>query len=342
MKTVYADKHALHAPSQEIYCGQVMPCAEKPARGDNVHRAVRESGLGDILAPQNFSLADITRVHDAGYVDFLKTGYAAWKKAGFETDVFACNFNLRQACNTPPQVIEGKAGYYLADTSVSITQGTWEVLEQSAYAALTALDIVAGGDRAAFALCRPPGHHASVAAGGGYGLLNNAAIAAQAFIDKGLGKVAVLDVDYHHGNGTQDIFYHRNDLLYCSLHADPALDFPYFSGYADEKGAGAGEGFNRNYPLPMGTAWATYKESLADAARHIDAYGADILVVSLGVDTFKDDPISQFKLETDDYARIGAEIAKLGKPTLFVMEGGYAIDQIGVNVVKALTGFQGA
>ena len=170
--------------------------------------------------------------------------------------------------------------------------------------------------------------------------VNNAAIAAQAFLDQGHTKVAILDVDYHHGNGTQSIFYARSDVLFTSIHGHPEAEFPFFLGYADELGDGAGEGFNFNYPLPAGSGWDNWSAALEEACKEIERYGADVIVVSLGVDTFKDDPISQFKLDSPDYLAMGRRIARLGKPTLFVMEGGYAVEEIGINAVNVLEGFE--
>jgi acetoin utilization deacetylase AcuC-like enzyme len=177
---------------------------------------------------------------------------------------------------------------------------------------------------------------------GGYCYLNNAAIAAQAFLDQGHTKVAILDVDYHHGNGTQSIFYDRSDVFFASIHGHPEAEFPFFLGYADELGEGAGVGFNINYPLAAGSDWETWSVALDQACQRIEAYAPDVLVISLGVDTFKDDPISQFKLDSPDYLRMGQRIARLGKPTLFVMEGGYAVEEIGINAVNVLEGFESA
>ena len=206
--------------------------------------------------------------------------------------------------------------------------------------ALTAAALVGDGEAAAFALCRPPGHHAGTAFMGGYCYINNAAVAAQRFRDQGAARVAILDVDYHHGNGTQEIFFARPDVLVVNLHGDPMTEYPFFLGHADERGAGPGEGFNHNYPLPFGTGWAEWSAALEDGCRKVAAYAPDVLVVSLGVDTFEKDPISQFKLKSEDYPKIGRRIARLGLPTLFVMEGGYAVDEIGINAVGVLTGFE--
>ena len=177
---------------------------------------------------------------------------------------------------------------------------------------------------------------------GGYCYLNNAAIATQAFLDGGCKRVAVLDVDYHHGNGTQSIFYARNDVLVASIHGDPSFEFPFFLGYHDEVGEGAGQGFNLNLPLAAGSGWDRWSAALEQACARIADYAPEVIVVSLDVDTFKEDPISQFKLDSPDYLRMGERIARLGKPTLFVMEGGYAVEEIGINAVNVLEGFEGA
>ena len=196
------------------------------------------------------------------------------------------------------------------------------------------------GDRSAFSLCRPPGHHASHDQFGGYCFINNAAVAAQHLRDRGLRKVAVLDVDFHHGNGTQAIFYNRSDVLFLSLHGDPMHAFPHFLGHADEIGNGEGEGFNFNYTMPAGTSFAEWNSSLVSAIDQIAKFGADAVIISLGVDTFERDPISFFKLTSPDFIKVGASIASLNLPTLFVMEGGYAVEEIGINTGNVLMGFK--
>jgi len=196
---------------------------------------------------------------------------------------------------------------------------------------------VLAGERAAFALCRPPGHHAGRDYLGGYCYLNNAAIAAEAATAAGR-RVAILDIDYHHGNGTQDIFYVRGDLLFVSIHADPRTDYPYYWGHADETGDGDGEGATLNLPLPRGADLAAYLPALGTALARIAAFAPDLLVVSYGADTFTGDPISHFRLETRDYADLGRRIAGLGLPVLTVMEGGYAVDALGANVASFLEG----
>ena len=190
----------------------------------------------------------------------------------------------------------------------------------------------------AFALCRPPGHHAGRDYLGGYCYLNSAAITAAEAAHRGR-RVAILDIDYHHGNGTQDIFYDSGDVLFASLHADPSMDYPFYWGHADERGEGAGEGKTINLPLPRGTRIDTYLAALETACSAVAAHGTDLLVLSYGADTFEDDPISHFKLREEDYAVIGSRVAELSTPTIVIMEGGYAIDALGRNVSSLLSGF---
>ena len=196
-----------------------------------------------------------------------------------------------------------------------------------------------GGGRTAFALCRPPGHHAGADYCGGYCHVNAAAVAAQSMRDAGVERVAVLDIDYHHGNGTQDIFHDRGDVFYASVHADPATNYPFYWGHADERGEGPGEGATLNLPLPHGTTFDAFRRAQGAALEAIAAWGAGALVVSFGADTWRGDPISRFALETPDYAVLASNIAGLGLPTAIVMEGGYAVDALGHNVSSFLSGF---
>lgn len=340
MLTIYSDEHRLHHGAGEFYRGRLVPCFEMPARADQVLAAVKGAGLGDVIGPDRFDRAAYERVHTADYVTFLETAWAEWTALGETGDALPYAWpaaGLRQ--DVPPAHIDGKLGFYSIDAAVPITAGTWAAVRASADCALTGSALVAGGAQSAFALCRPPGHHAGARAMGGFCYLNNAAIAAQDLRDKGAGKVAILDVDYHHGNGTQTIFYDRPDVFFASLHGDPAVEYPFFLGYADERGAGAGLGTNANFPLPWGTSGATWLEALDAAIAQIAAFGPDALVVSLGVDTFAEDPISHFKLRGADFTGIGTRIKALARPTLFVMEGGYAVADIGANVAAVLGGF---
>jgi acetoin utilization deacetylase AcuC-like enzyme len=340
MLTVYSDDHRGHVMKGELSGGCFVPPFEKPERADLVLARVREMDLGPVEPPAPFDRAAALRVHDEGFVRFLETCWDEWSASAHEGDAMASMWPARRMRHIVPDEIEAKLGYYASTAESSIVEGTWKAAMASAACALTGQRRIAAGERAVFALCRPPGHHAAIDMFGGYCFLNNAAIAAQAFLDDGADRVAILDIDFHHGNGTQDIFYRRGDVLLASLHGEPRHAFPHYLGYADETGEGEGEGCNLNYPMARGTAWASWSESLEDACRQIAAYGAEALVVSLGVDAFKDDPISFFRLESEDFTRCGARIAKLGLPTLFALEGGYAIDAIGVNAVNVLTGYE--
>lgn len=343
MLTIYSDSHRLHHGQAELIDGEMKPCFEMPSRADMVLARVQAVGLGEVRPPQAFGVEPVLRVHDAGFVQFLQTAWQRWSATGRSHDALPLVWPVRRLrTDRIPQDIDGLLGYYAMDAGVPITAGTWEAVWQSAQVAMTGAQLLHQRERAAFALCRPPGHHAARDYMGGYCYLNNAAIAAQMLRDQGAERVAVLDVDYHHGNGTQDIFYTRNDVLFASIHGDPRVEYPYFLGYADEIGAGEGEGYNANYPLPHGTAWLVYQQALDAACQRVRQFAPDALVVSLGVDTYQDDPISQFKLSSPDYLRMGEHIGRLGCPTLFVMEGGYAVEEIGINAVNVLQGFEAA
>ncbi len=339
MKIVHSDEHRAHFAQGEIYGGEFVTPFERPSRVEYILRELKKRKMTDIVAPGPLDMRQVRKVHDKGFLAFLETAWSEWLKAGYRGEIVATVFPARSMRQRCPRQIDGKVGYYTHSVETCITAGTWEAARASAAVALTGQKIVASGARAAFALCRPPGHHAHDDLYGGYCFLNNAAIAAQAFRDGGAARVAILDVDFHHGNGTQDIFYTRRDVLFCSLHGAPEQIYPFFLGYKDETGAGAGEGYNFNYPMPPGTGFDVWGRALDAACRRIKAYKPDVLLVSLGVDAFKDDPISFFKLTSADFTTCGARIAKLKLPTLFVMEGGYAIEAIGINTVNVLEGF---
>ena len=342
MLTIYSDDHHLHHGRCELIDGQLMPCFEMPSRADHILQRVQARELGPVQAPQDFGREPILRVHSAAYLDFFEGAWARWAEHGRDGDLMPYTWPARTLRAVVPVSLHGQLGYYSFDGGAPITAGTWRAAYSAAQVALTAQAAIQNSAHCAFALCRPPGHHAASDLMGGYCYLNNAAIAAQAFLDQGRKKVAILDVDYHHGNGTQSIFYERSDVLFTSIHGHPEAEFPFFLGYADELGEGAGEGFNFNYPLAAGSAWDRWSAALELACTEIEGYDADVLVISLGVDTFKNDPISQFKLDSPDYLRMGERIARLGKPTLFVMEGGYAVEEIGINAVNVLEGFESA
>jgi acetoin utilization deacetylase AcuC-like enzyme len=341
VKVVYSEEHLAHHPNQVFLGGQMETCHEVPARTAAVAETLAARELGSIIAPNDFGLAPVEAVHDSGYLEFLSTIWTEWHAAGRGTDVMKSDGPSPDMRRAPvPRALDGKVGYYSFDTCAPIGEGTWRAAYASAQSALSAQDIIRQGDRAALALCRPPGHHAGAGYCGGFCFINNAAVAAQAMLDGGARRVAVLDVDFHHGNGTQAIFYKRSDVLFVSLHGDPLDHYPFYSGHRDETGHGAGEGFNMNMPMPAGTNGETWMGALELACKSIEAVHAEAIVVSLGVDAFEKDPISSFRLTSDHFTQLGARLAKLNRPTVFVMEGGYALDDIGLNVTNTLIGFE--
>lgn len=239
-----------------------------------------------------------------------------------------------------PSCFEGQKGYYCIDMEVPIDENTWDAAVASAHCAWTGAMLLRSGESCVYALCRPPGHHAGPDFLGGYCYLNNAAVAAQALRGND-GRVAILDIDYHHGNGTQAIFYADPGMCYGSLHVDPDIAYPFYAGYADEKGTGAGEGTNWNVPLPTGTSQRQYISALKSLLEHLAAFDPLWLVVSAGFDTYIHDPISTFGLTTAGIHEIGRCIHALGKPTLVVQEGGYCLQDLGLNVVAFLEGLLG-
>ncbi len=340
MRIYHTPEHILHAPEQELHRGKFVTPHEGTHRMDMLLEGLETAGFGDLLLPDNHAESRLTAVHSEAYIDFLKMAWQRWQDAGYAGDVLPMSYPYRPRRAEPPHDIDGAAGYFCASSDSIITQTSWPAFAAAANCALSgAADISAGKTNAAFALTRPPGHHAGSAYMAGYCFLNNAAIAAQALSDEGASRVAILDVDFHHGNGTQDIFYARNDVLFGSIHGHPDHHFPYFWGHADETGEGAGTGYNYNYPLMPGSGYDLWHAALHAACAKITAFAADVLVVSLGVDSFENDPISSFKLRTPDFRDYGAVIARLGLSTLFVMEGGYGVPEIGDNVSGVLQGF---
>jgi len=333
MRRFFDPRQRAHAPALELHNGGFVPFAETTARADAILAAI-----GPAEAPADHGEAPLRAVHSEDYLAFLWSAHKDWQAAGREGDAAGYAWPVVRRRPLGLDRIDARLGAYSFDASSPIAAGTWDAAYWSAQSALSALDAVLAGDRAAFAACRPPGHHCGPDYLGGYCYLNNAAIAAEAAVKTGR-RVAILDVDYHHGNGTQDIFYARGDVLFVSIHADPRQDYPYFWGHADETGEGDGERANLNLTLPRGISLAGYLPALDAALERIAGFAPDLLVVSYGADTFAGDPISHFRLETADYAALAKRISTLGLPTLIVMEGGYAVDALGANVAAFLSGF---
>ena len=272
MKIVNSEEHRSHAPAGELYGGQLVVPFERPERWDIIVARLQEVGLDDFTAPDPIDMGTVGKIHDASFLHFLETAWEQWQAEQYNGEALPTVIPARRMRQREPDHIDGKLGYYCMAIETAITEGTWRAACGSAAIAQTGQRLVSAGDRTAFSLCRPPGHHAASDLFGGYCFLNNAAIAAQGFLDAGASRVAILDVDFHHGNGTQDIFYQRSDVMFLSLHGDPRAAFPHFLGYADETGEGDGEGFNINYPMRAGADFQTWHTALEDACIRIGDY----------------------------------------------------------------------
>ncbi|MGB3277743.1 MAG: histone deacetylase family protein [Pseudorhodobacter sp.] len=337
MKAIFDDRQWKHQPKHFMANGAILPNPEQAERIDRLLTGAKAAGC-EVQAPTDAGLGPIAAIHSAEYLTFLQTIYARWKRIDGAGDEVIPNIHPATRGDSYPRSAIGQAGYHQADTACPIASGTWEAAYWSAQSAVTGADALLGGDRAAYALSRPPGHHAFGDLAGGFCFLNNSAIAAERFLVNGL-RPAILDVDVHHGNGTQGIFYHRRDVLTVSIHADPARFYPFFWGHAHERGQGAGLGYNLNLPLARGTDDAGFLAALDVSLQQIRSFGADVVVVALGLDAFIGDPFKGLAVTTPGFARIGAAIAGLGLPCLFVQEGGYICDALGDNLTSVLGGF---
>lgn len=339
MKIFYSETHRKHAPPFEVFDGGLrVPYLENPDRVERILSALRGVDWAMVLEPTDFGFDPILAVHDKAYLDFLASAWTEWLATGPKdpSALLPATFALRRHPHKPKSLL-GRAGYYIMDLSACIVEGTYPAALVSANCALSAAQVVVDGERSAFGLCRPPGHHAGKDYAAGYCFINNAAVAANWL--SSLGRVAVLDVDYHCGNGTQDIFYERNDVLTISIHADPDFEYPSYMGYADERGAGRGLGFHRNFPLPKGTDDESYLQTLDEALNLIRVFEPAHLVVSAGMDIYADDPLGTIKVTAAGIGEIAERISALGLPTILVMEGGYANEVLGTNILAFLSPF---
>lgn len=350
MKTpvVYSDKHALHSADSGSWVGVTIPSEEVPARIKKIMTTLRSSGY-EIVEAETHDDTVLNRVHDEAFVEYLRGAYEAWLDWGYPDDpgqpqVTAYAFPTQRFLSPHPLRLPRSpgalAGVYAMDTMTQIGDGTFEGARSAVDAAQTAAAIVASGSDSSYAACRPPGHHAGSDFFGGSCYLNNAAVAAETLLVAGLDRVAVLDIDAHHGNGTQQIFYDRPDVLYGSVHVDPAAGwFPHFVGHADEVGFGAGLGANLNIPVAPGTDDALWLLGVSSIVEFAGSAGASAVVVSLGVDAAASDPESPLQITESGYAAAGKRIASLDLPTVFVQEGGYDLETIGGLVRATLEGF---
>ena len=340
MSIFFAPEQLLHDPKQEFAAGGFRPAMEVQERATSVLAAIEAAAAGPVAVPADYGLQPVARVPDPNLLAFLNSADAQWSQTFPQTHPYPETSIARRMRPVEPISLRGKLAYYCFDTATPVLAGSWSSALRSAHSALAGIEALAAGASSVFSLCRPPGHHAGRDYYGGYCFLNSAAIAAQAWIDRTGSRCAILDVDYHHGNGTQDIFYERDDVFFASLHADPAFAYPFFSGYEEESGSGRGLGANLNLPLPLGTRWETFSAALTRALVTAQRFSPAALIVSLGVDTYKDDPISGFSLETADFIRMAETIRDAGLPTLVVLEGGYNLKKIGENVVAFLQGLE--
>lgn len=339
MQVFYSPVQKTHDPEAFLVAGAPRPIPEVPERAERLLAAVGRLGLAPERPPEH-GLAPLAAVHTPEYLEFLGTIHADWQALGGSRDVVP-NIHPDRRDGTRPRSPVGRAGYHLGDTACPVGAGTWEAVRASADAAVASARALHAGAREAYALCRPPGHHAFADRAGGFCYLNNAAIAAAALRERHA-RVAILDVDLHHGNGTQGIFYHRDDVLTVSIHVDPADFYPYFWGHGAERGAGAGLGYNLNLPLALGAGDAPFLAALDTALARIDAFAPGALVVALGLDASGDDPFGGLAVTPDGFERIGRALGAQALPVALIQEGGYVSDTLGENLYRFLCGFTGA
>lgn len=340
MKIVQTDKHRLHDPQFFMVRGRPQPSAEQPERAERLLAAAAAAGH-DSVAAESFGPAPRAAIHTPEYLRFLEVAHGEWRTLDGSSEEILANIHPSRYPPTYPESIVGRAGWHMADTACPIGAGTFQAACGAADVAVTAAEFLLDGGDHIYGLCRPPGHHAYADMAGGFCFLNNAAIAAQ-HLRQAHERVAILDVDVHHGNGTQGIFWRRSDVLTISLHADPLNFYPFFWGHAAERGDGEGEGYNLNVPLPLGTADADWLAALRPALASLRAFAPGALVVALGLDAYEGDPLKGLAITTPGFAKIGAAIAELGLPTALIQEGGYLAPELGDNLVSFLKGFEAA
>jgi acetoin utilization deacetylase AcuC-like enzyme len=346
MRAFYSPRHLLHEPPFEVFSGHPGPAWEVAARAEAIRATLAADPAFALEVPAEHGLEPALAVHEPGLVRFLEEAWGAWQAAGESRALMADTFpypRARHGAGRPPEprAAGGRVGYWSFDTTSPITAGTWPATRAAVDVAVAAADAVLAGEPVAYGLCRPPGHHAGRSTFGGYCYLNNAAIAAERLVCAGAGRTGILDLDFHHGNGTQEIFWERGDVPYASLHGDPHRVYPYFSGHADETGGGPGAGATFNQPLPAGTADAAYLEALDRALDWLAGRHDGILVVSLGIDTYGLDPICDFALTSAAYAEAGRRVAATGARLVVLQEGGYHVGDLGENVRQWLRGAAG-
>ncbi|UZJ43444.1 histone deacetylase family protein [Marinimicrobium sp. C6131] len=332
MKAFFHPSQDKHAPQSYLTRGQMRPPQELPERTPELVKGLEALGVRPEQATDH-GMDVINRVHDLGYLRFLESAHRRWPE-DWGGEVMS---NIFVRSPNPMRGILAECARYQADGSCPIGPHTWEAAYWSAQSALSAADELLTGQQRAYALCRPPGHHARHDAAGGFCYLNNAAIAAEALLDH-YDKVAILDPDMHHGQGIQEIFYDRDDVLYISIHGDPTNFYPVVSGYEDERGAGPGYGYNINMPMPHGSPESTFFERMADAADAIRLYEPDVLIVALGFDVYHEDPQAKVSVSSEGFRHMGEGINAMNLPTLVIQEGGYHLESLATNANNFFSG----
>ena len=339
MKCFYAPETDLHDPVFRLTHGKILRNAEQAERAKLLKAGLDQLGL-EAIEPAEASRDALEAVHTEDFLTFLETAWEAWQALPNAGPEVVPNVFPQRSFATYPASIVGRAGWHMGDTSAPIGEHTWTASRRAADCAVAAADAVLAGDRAAYALCRPAGHHSSADMAAGHCMMNNSAVAA-ARLRRQNDKVATLDIDVHHGNGTQAIFYEHDDVMTISIHADPETYYPFFVGYAHETGAGAGAGFNTNYPLPRTTTDEVWLQTIAEALEKIAAYQPGALMLSLGLDAHENDPLLGMQISWDGFRRAGEMIAAAGYPTVIVQEGGYLSDDLTTSLVSFMEGFMG-
>ena len=339
MKAVVAEtEQKRHYPPTYLVNGVMQENPERPERVAMLVQGAKDAGC-EFVRPEDIGAEPILTAHSSRYLKFLERAHERWSRIAGASEAVTPNIHPIHRRGYPASVV-AQAGWHMIDASAPISADTWESAQWSAWTSATAAELVLGGETAAYALCRPPGHHAGAETAGGFCYLNNAAIAANR-LRSVHARVAILDVDLHHGNGTQDIFYERGDVLTVSIHADPVRFYPFFWGYADETGAGDGDGANLNLPLPRGSNDAAFMDALASALKNVQSFKPDALVIALGLDAYEGDPIAGLAVTTGGFAQIGEAIGgALKLPTVIVQEGGYPCDALGANLSAFLSGYE--
>jgi acetoin utilization deacetylase AcuC-like enzyme len=340
MKVIFSSEQMAHNPKTYLSSGEPAPNPEVPARAEHLLAAALEIGLEE-ESPLDYGDDVLLSVHTSRYLSFLQNIHKRWSHIDGASEEVLPNVHPISREDGYPKSAVGQVGFHVYDASCPVTADTWHAARWSAMTAVHAARQVIAGESACYALARPPGHHASQDVAGGFCYFNNCAIAAQQLLEK-FDRVAIIDVDVHHGNGTQRIFYDRNDVLTLSIHADPIRFYPFFWGYAEETGHGEGEGYNVNLPLSRGTEDKDYLQVLEAALSRMASFSPQAIVVALGLDAHEDDPFRGMRITTRGFGEIGEQLGATGLPVVLVQEGGYLSDQLGASLTCFLSGFRNA